>query len=227
MRKNNLRLGEKFLYLILIIFGIILILFATTIARFVSCASKNITPNGIEHISDVLSDIGVGLFPTGAVSLIVSIMQTKSDIKTDKFYRHSVLNRLCFYLDDFLYTFCKSYTLNRSDNINSVEQKLALIKKETQSSMPTKLSNKKATIDELLKNKSVSIILSIDSIEFNEYINIFNEQEKESITMLKKAIEQYSMSNNERDLSENIVTLITAFEMIFPISEFKHIAKCI
>ena len=96
--------GETILNWCLIILGIGMII----ISVFYTALEGSIAKKVIE----VIGDIGIGLFPTGAIGLLINWMQARENEKQQKARRSEVLRRIDSALHRYLVSLCKEANKN-------------------------------------------------------------------------------------------------------------------
>ena len=93
------RMGETVLNIILMIIGLAMI----SVSVFCNAPDDSIT----KKIIEVIGDLGIGVFPTGAIGLLLNRMQNKEEKRQKTAQRNEVLRRIDTSLHQYLVTVCK------------------------------------------------------------------------------------------------------------------------
>lgn len=197
----------KILNVILIIIGIALIcsdFFAN------GCFSKKII--------DLLVNFGIGLFPTGAIGLIIEFVQDRQQSEIKKYKRQSILKDFQYMIQNYLNVVCDKHFQLKDINNQTIERKIDVsdiftVIKDFECDFIKDCNNNQTACDmtivsKLYQKEGESIKTLIPFIqriinEQNMYISneIFSKSELELLKGLKSYAEKY----NEKITQNNLI----------------------
>lgn len=187
-----------------------------------------------QKIIDLLVNLGIGLFPTGAIGLIIEFVQDKHQSEIKKYKRQSILKDFQYTIQNYLNVLCDKYFQLKEANNQKIERKIKVsdiftVIKDFECDFVKDCNNNQATCDMtivtglFLKEGEVinTLIPFIQRIidEQNMYISneIFSQSELDLLNGLKDHAEKYHdkiMQNNLIGSLQDKTALLSQIENV-------------